>query len=96
MTETVKKPKQKSEIQDEVKESSDLSNIWLSGGDYSPISHTFFKHPNMTLGEEDDGAEDQNNASAENGKKQAKYTVKGKVDHQNLRSNQVRKNVTKH
>ena len=23
----------------------DLSNIGLSGGDYSPISHTFFKHP---------------------------------------------------
>ena len=61
VTETVKKPILKSEIQDEVKESSDLSNIGLSGGDYSPISHTFFKHPNMPLGDEEEDAEINNN-----------------------------------
>lgn len=27
---------------------SDLSNVGLSGGDYSPISHTFFKHPSAS------------------------------------------------
>ena len=50
----------------------------------------------MTLGEEDDGAEDINDASAEHGEKQSKYTVKRKVEDQNLRSNQVRKKATKH
>ena len=91
----MKKPKLETEVQDEVKESSDLSNIWLSGGDYSPISHTFFKHPTITL-EEEDGADNQDEASAGQSEKQEKYIVKRKVDHKNLRSTQGRKNVTKH
>ena len=28
------------------------SNVGLSGGDYSPISHTFFKHPNVLMTQE--------------------------------------------
>ena len=38
-----------SHVKEGVKDSSDLSNIGMSGGDYSPISHTFFKHPNATI-----------------------------------------------